>query len=242
MHCGACVARVQSAIASIPGVNEVKVSLQPPILGFETSTPIPIGELNTFLGKVGDYKLEEKPKENKTTKPISNEVEEEPTIAWATFKPLVLILGYILGIVILVAFNTNNWNLMLMMRYYMAGFFLAFSFFKMLDIRGFANSFSMYDPIARKVPIYGYIYPFIELSLGVLYFTGIQPVLTNMFTLIIVAIGTIGVVSSVMDKREIKCACLGTVFNLPMTTVTIIENSMMLVMAACMLLYLLGGL
>ncbi len=239
LHCGACVQRVQGAIASIPGVEEVNVSLSPPALQFETGSPIPTTELNTFLAKVGDYSLEEKKEVIPSTEKKSESVEEKQEISLSTFKPLLLVLGYILGVVLLVALTTSNWNLMSLMRYYMAGFFIAFSFFKMLDVRGFANSFSMYDPIAKRAPIYGYIYPFIELGLGALFLTGIQPIFTNVLTLIIIGIGTIGVVSSVLDKREIKCACLGTGFNLPMTTVTIIENSMMLVMATCMLIYLL---
>jgi hypothetical protein len=51
-------------------------------------------------------------------------------------------------------------------------------------------------------------------------------------------VSIIGVVRSVMNKRKIRCACLGAVFNLPMSTVTIIEDALMIVMSGAMIYYL----
>ena len=117
----------------------------------------------------------------------------------------------------------------------MAGFFLVFSFFKLLDVGGFANSYRMYDIVAKAVPGYGFVYPFIELALGAAYLTSFQPFLTNTVTLVVMGVSLVGVVQSVVNKRKIRCACLGSVFNLPMTTVTIVEDSLMIGMAAVML-------
>ena len=117
----------------------------------------------------------------------------------------------------------------------MSGFFLTFSFFKMLDLTGFADSYSMYDIIGKKFRQWGYIYAFIELGLGIAYAVNFQPVLTNFITLIVMSVSIIGVLQSVLNKRKIKCACLGAVFNLPMSTVTIIEDALMIAMSIIML-------
>ena len=126
------------------------------------------------------------------------------------------------------------------MNIFMAGFFLSFSFFKMLDLEGFAESYSMYDIIAKKARPWGFIYAFIELALGLAYATGFKPILTNMVTLVVMTISITGVLQSVFNKRKIQCACLGAVFNLPMSTVTIIEDALMIAMSALMLVSLSG--
>lgn len=111
-----------------------------------------------------------------------------------------------------------------------------FAFFKLLNIQGFADSYRMYDIVAAKWKGWGYIYPFVELGLGILYLINIAPIATNLATFIILGISSIGVIRSVLDKRKIKCACLGDVFNLPMSTVTIVEDLTMVLMAGIMLL------
>ena len=58
----------------------------------------------------------------------------------------------------------------------------------------------------------------------------------NILTAVIMSVGLIGVIAAVRKKQTIQCACLGTAFNLPMSVVTIIENSVMLAMALAMLL------
>ena len=113
---------------------------------------------------------------------------------------------------------------------------IVFSFFKILDIPAFAKAYQSYDIIASKINWYGYIYPFIEFSLGISYLFFYDSVLTNLITAIIMFVGLIGVYRSVIQKTKIQCACLGTVFNLPMSYVTIIEDGVMLMMALFMLI------
>ena len=129
-----------------------------------------------------------------------------------------------------------SFSVMIWMRHFMAGFFIVFAFFKLLNIQGFANSYSMYDIVAAKWTTWGYIYPFVELALGLLYLTNIAPLVTNLSTFLILGISSIGVIKSNLDKRKIKCACLGDVFNLPMSTVTIVEDLSMIGMSLIMLL------
>jgi hypothetical protein len=120
----------------------------------------------------------------------------------------------------------------------MAGFFLVFSFFKMLNLKGFAESYVMYDVVAKRLPAWAYIYAFTELALGIAFLINFNPLVTNSLTFIVMSISIIGVLQSVLNKKKIQCACLGAVFNLPMSTVTIIEDALMIAMSAWMLLNL----
>ena len=152
-----------------------------------------------------------------------------------TFKPLILIFLFISGVSVIAIVEGGQFNLMKWMNYFMAGFFITFSFFKFLDLRAFADSYSMYDLLAKRVRIYGFVYPFIELAMGIAYLTHFAPNSTYIATIAVMGFSSLGVIQSVLDKKKIKCACLGAVFNLPMTTVTIIEDLLMVAMAVLML-------
>lgn len=165
-------------------------------------------------------------------------VDDLPDTSIGTYKPLIIIISFITGVTLLAQYPFTDFSWMLWMRHFMAGFFLVFAFFKLLNIEGFANSYQMYDIVAAKWRPWGYIYPFVELSLGILYLINIAPFTTNLVTVIVLGISSIGVIKSNLDKRKIKCACLGDVFNLPMSTVTIIEDLTMVAMAAVMLFLL----
>jgi copper chaperone CopZ len=230
MTCNHCVARVQAALA--PFADEVLVTLKPPQVKF-TRKKTDIETLNSALKTIGNYHIgaqikEIEVKENKVADP------ESPTLA--SYKPLILVFAYILLITLLLEFRHGTFQLHRFMPNFMAGFFLVFSFFKFLDLRGFAQSYAMYDLLAKKIPAYGLIYPFIELALGAAYLLAYRPMLINTITLIVMAFSSLGVILAVMNKQKIRCACLGTGFNLPMTTVTIVEDLLMAVMAAWMLL------
>ena len=93
----------------------------------------------------------------------------------------------------------------------------------------------MYDIVAKRIPFWAYLYPFIELGLGLSFLSNIFPLLTNSITFIVMTISIIGVLQAVFNKKKIQCACLGAVFNLPMSTVTIIEDALMIVMSGIMI-------
>ena len=132
--------------------------------------------------------------------------------------------------------KNENFNWLQAMLTFMSGFFLVFSFFKLLNLKGFAESYVMYDVLAKRIPIWAYIYAFVELALGIAYLINFNPLVTNSITLIVMSISIIGVLQSVLNKKKIQCACLGAVFNLPMSTVTIIEDALMIAMSALMIL------
>ncbi|MCE8162708.1 MAG: heavy-metal-associated domain-containing protein [Candidatus Moeniiplasma glomeromycotorum] len=151
------------------------------------------------------------------------------------YYPLGLIFLYLLGITLLLK-NFYQWNWYSWMNFFMAGFFLIFSFFKLLDLQGFFKVYQTYDLIAKKLPLYGYLYPIIELILGLGYLVQIYPLVVNLITFIIMGVSSIGVLISLTKKKSIQCACLGTFFELPMSKLTLFEDLLMLGMAGIMLI------
>ena len=232
LTCNNCVAKVKTALT--PYADAVEVTLKPPQVRF-TGLKESIETLNVMLKNIGNYQIGTKIlHENHTDN--SDEEDDDNKPFFVTYKPLLLVFFYILLVTLAVEFVNGNFVLHRFMPNFMAGFFLVFSFFKMLDLKGFANSYAMYDLLAKRAPIYGLIYPFIELALGATYLLGYRPMLINVVTLIVMTFSSIGVILAVMNKQKIRCACLGTGFNLPMTTVTIIEDLLMAAMAAWMLI------
>ena len=154
----------------------------------------------------------------------------------STYKPLLVIVGLILTTVVLLAFNTEVFSWKKSMSQFMAGFFLVFSGFKFLDLKGFAQGYLTYDLLAKRFPAYGYIYPFIELGLGLAYAGQVSLVVTSWVALVVMTFSGIGVMLKVLRKEKFKCVCLGTVIDLPLTTVTIVEDFGMALMALFMLI------
>ncbi|MBI2657222.1 hypothetical protein HYX08_00840 [Candidatus Woesearchaeota archaeon] len=120
---------------------------------------------------------------------------------------------------------------------FMGIFFLIVSLLKMPDWKGFVNSFSMYDVIAKNFRLYAWAYPAIEFILGILFFFNINVFLAAAATLIIMSIGTVGVTQNLLSKNPVKCACLGTLINIPLTKFTLFEDILMAVMALMVLIF-----
>jgi uncharacterized membrane protein YphA (DoxX/SURF4 family) len=96
---------------------------------------------------------------------------------------------------------------------YMGIFFILFSLMKMLDWSGFVKAFAQYDLIAKNVSFYGWLYPGIELTLGVLYLTNTFITGAAWITIFIMGVGAIGVGKNLLSKDKVQCACLGTKIN-----------------------------
>lgn len=125
------------------------------------------------------------------------------------------------------------------MRVFMGMFFLVFGVMKAWSIEGFADAFSMYDPLAKLSRVYARTYPFIELLLGVLFLLGAALITVSIVTLFIMLVGAYGVFQKLRKKERIPCACMGAVFKIPMTWVTLGEDLLMAAMAVFMLISLL---
>nr|WP_294906091.1 MauE/DoxX family redox-associated membrane protein [uncultured Lacibacter sp.] len=228
MTCSSCEAKVKSKLLSVPDVLSVEVSKDSNTAIIEMQKHISLSSFQSALGgSESKYQI---------AAPHHNETAEQAKGWLATYKPILLVFGYITGLSLLLSFNNGNFNNMQFMRVFMSGFFLIFSFFKMLDLQGFADSYSMYDIVAKRFRSWGYIYAFVELGLGIAYAVNFNPLITNIVTLVVMSVSIVGVLQSVLNKRKIRCACLGAVFNLPMSTITIIEDGLMIIMSLVMLL------
>jgi copper chaperone CopZ/uncharacterized membrane protein YphA (DoxX/SURF4 family) len=228
MTCSSCEAKVKSSLLKIPGVTEVTVSKDNASATISMEKHIPLAALQNILDK--KYSISARD---------HHETAEQAKSWLATYKPILLIFAYVTALALLAGSGAQGFNAMRAMNVFMAGFFLSFSFFKLLDLQGFADSYSTYDIIAKKFKAWGYLYAFTELALGLAYVTGFSPLLTNIVTLVIMSVSITGVLQSILNKKKIRCACLGAVFNLPMSTVTIVEDALMIVMSGMMLVTLL---
>lgn len=227
MTCSSCEAKVKSALLTIENVTSVEVSKETNSATITMNKHIALSDFQ----KVLDNKYQ-------ISAVNHSEINEQAKSWLETYKPILLIFFYISLVTILIQFKNQSFNLMEAMQYFMAGFFLVFSFFKLLNLKGFAESYVMYDVVARKIPIWAYIYAFTELILGLAFLTGFNPLITNSVTFLVMSVSIVGVLQSVLNKKKIQCACLGAIFNLPMSTVTIIEDALMIIMSGLMIIHM----
>ena len=108
---------------------------------------------------------------------------------------------------------------------------------KLQDVEKFSTMFLNYDLLAQRWPPYGYVYPFAELTAGTLMLAGVLTWFSAPLALFIGGIGALSVFKAVyVDRRELKCACVGGSSNVPLGFVSLSENLAMIGMAAWMLL------
>lgn len=150
------------------------------------------------------------------------------------FLPLIIIFLIIISFTLIRQWYMG-WNFHNAMYDFMAAFFIIFGSFKIINWSGFADAYAIYDIIAKRSKAYAYIYPLIELFLGITYLIRWNLFVINIITLLVMIISSIGVAIELSKKRAIPCACLGVVFKLPMTYVTLTEDLLMAVMALIML-------
>ncbi len=122
------------------------------------------------------------------------------------------------------------------LEWFIAFSMAALALLKLRDIESFSTMFLNYDLLARRFPEYGYLYPFLELGAGVLMIAGALTWLSAPVALVIGGIGAVAVFKAVyVDKRELKCACMGGDSTVPLGFVSLTENQMMVAMAVWML-------
>ncbi len=224
MHCANCQETVGSALKKIPEVESTIVTLSPPQATIVMKGHVSLSKFNEALEKTG-YSLSE----NNEILHVEDKSQEQ------SYYPLLLVFAFLVSIVTVATLTSTAPNITSWMGKFMGGFFLIFSFFKLLDLKGFVSSYSSYDIITKRWFAFGYIYPFIELAFGICYLLFPMSIILNSAVAIVMSLSIVGVIESVMNKRKIKCACLGTVFNLPMGTITIIEDGLMIGMSLAMI-------
>ncbi len=225
LRCEGCLAAIKPLFDAEPGVASWEADVSSPdrtvTVHSDTVTPARVGEL---LRQAGYESLGE------VERPAAPPADERPV----TYLPLALLLLFLLGGTLILQVRTG-WNAARGMGDFMGLFFVAFAFFKLLDLPGFAATYRGYDLIAARAPAWGYLYPFVELSLGVAYLLTWHERVVNGVTLVVMTVGALGVLRTLLDGRRIRCACLGSVFNLPMSWISLAEDAVMAVMAGVML-------
>ena len=218
MTCSGCEAAVVAAVTQIEGVFKAVANYDEDLLTIWAQPAVSEVVLKATLP-------------NKYA--LINAAAQEPSKLKQLF-PLFLIFGFIINTIVLI--HWSKWNMTAMMHDFMGTFFIVFSFFKLLDLKGFQASFKIYDPLAAAWPAYGLVYPFIELALGICYIRDFVPDWVLWVTLVVLGTTTLGVVQTLLKRRAIQCVCLGSLLKFPMTKATFIENAIMIVMAGSLLL------
>ena len=235
MHCGACVDRLTAALA--PFAERVTVTLNPPQAVLTNPSERDLAKLNAAVSKAGSYTMSLTPCAAAAPAVGPAVAVSDDDRSWlATYFPLLLIIGYIAVASFAGTANAGSIDGTAWMTNFMAGFFLVFSGFKFLNLAGFADAYSSYDLLAKRWRGWGFVYPFLELALGLALLFRIAPPLTQVATIALMGFSSLGVLDALRQNRQIPCACLGTVLKLPMSTITLVEDVTMVAMAAAMLL------
>jgi hypothetical protein len=156
---------------------------------------------------------------------------------WKDYLPLMIIVALtLLAAAAKQVSYGEPWNWMGWMRDFMGFFLVVFSMFKLFNLEGFADGFQMYDLLAKPFRPYAYVYPFIELALGLGYLAHWQPRIIYIATICVMLFGALGVIRALMKGLDLECACMGTVLSVPLSTVALLEDFGMAAMAGMMMI------
>lgn len=155
------------------------------------------------------------------------------------YMPLIVVIGCITLVTVALTLadaRAGVFTLGETVRYFMAGFFLVFAGFKLIDVRGFADGYATYDVLAQRWKGYGYIYPLIELAFGLAMVVAYHPawILWSEFGLMLFS--GVGVAIKMAKHEQFQCACLGTTLKVPLTVVTLVEDFGMAALALLLLM------
>ena len=155
-----------------------------------------------------------------------------------TYKPVIAIFSVAALLAVAVGFLTDwEFGYLMLIPHFISISMVLLALMKLRDVEGFSTMFLNYDVLAKKWVPYGYIYPYAELIAGLLMFASVLPVVSIPVALFIGGIGAWSVFKAVyIEKRELKCACVGGDTNVPLGFVSLTENLMMVGMAIWMLI------
>ncbi|HKO79247.1 MAG TPA: MauE/DoxX family redox-associated membrane protein [Chitinophagaceae bacterium] len=232
MTCNSCVAKVKSELLKLGDIVSADVQLQSPQATLTMNKHVSTGTLQQTINKAGNYTIAEADGGMTGAAHTIN----DKTDGKSSYFPIFLIFGFIAGVTLLIQVSRYSFSWLQWMTHFMAGFFLVFSFFKLMNLKGFAEGYRSYDVVAKQVPAWGYIYPFVELMLGLAFLTGFQPLGTNIAAFLVMGVSSIGVIQSLVKKTSFQCACLGTIIKLPLSKVTLFEDLLMVTMSGFMII------
>ena len=211
MTCGSCVAKIEHALDGFSGVDHVHVDLQQGTVMVSGGAALSREDLESAIRSAGFG------------------VEGGPAVQASSFTPLLVAVSLI-GLGSLASGGADGF-----MAKFMGGFFLVFGGLKLLDLGGFAAAYAKYDLLAARLPAYGWVYPIVEVALGLAYLATPEWMGLHAITFLLMTFSALGVIRALRRGEQLTCACMGTAFNLPMTTVTIVEDLGMAAMAGAML-------
>ena len=211
MTCGSCVAKIEHALDGSSGVEHVHVDLQQGTVMVSGGAALSREDLESAIRSAGFG------------------VEGGPAVQASSFTPLLVAVSLI-GLGSLASGGADGF-----MAKFMGGFFLVFGGLKLLDLGGFAAAYAKYDLLAARLPAYGWVYPVVEVALGLAYLATPEWMGLHAITFVLMTFSALGVIRALWRGEQLTCACMGTAFNLPMTTVTIVEDLGMAAMAGAML-------
>ena len=165
--------------------------------------------------------------------------KKDPDADDTTYKPIIALFS----VAALLALTFAKVALPSIIAWQTLGWFISISMVllglqKLKDIESFSVMFLNYDLLAKRWVPYGYVYPFVETGAGLLMTAMILPWLSIPGALFIGTVGAVSVFKAVyVDKRELKCACVGGDSNVPLGFVSLTENLMMLAMAIVILVF-----
>lgn len=230
MTCSSCVALIKTCLQALPQIQQAEPDLSTQRITITHASALSLETLQNTLAVYPKYSI----------KNLDTNVPEPKFLL--KYKPVLLIfLMLILCCSVGVWQNVSHHNSTAYvvheaMREFMGGFFISFSFFKLMDVKGFAARYKMYDPLAKYIPFWALCYPFFECALGLLYLSPFDNTALHGLTVILMLSGSVGVLHAMRAPQQIQCACLGAGFNLPLGKITLLENGIMLLMAIMMMI------
>ena len=224
MTCDDCANSIKEALELNKYISYVNISLEDENINISSDKSFTVNELNSLIDNLGNYKIYEE----KFTSKIIEYFSSKKTLLLALL--LVLISSLSLQV------SKDNFELNEWMISYMGIFFLIFSFLKLIDIKGFSGSFKKYDLISKIIPGFAITYPFLELFLALAFLSSYFLITSYIMTLIFMTSQFFGVFISLQKKEVIKCACMGSSINIDISTLTLIENFVMILMSSYMII------
>lgn len=154
-----------------------------------------------------------------------------------TYQPVIAVFAVTFLMAISSVIYRDTLSLIPLIELFVAFSMCVLAILKLRDLFSFSNQFVTYDLLARKYPPYAYVYPFIEAFAGICMISGSLIYLAAPGALFIGTVGAISVIKAVyIEKRDLKCACVGGNSNVPLGAISLTENIMMVLMGAWMLL------
>lgn len=224
MTCDGCANSIKEALELNKLISSVNISLENENINISSDKSFTVNELNSLIDNLGNYKIYE---ENIFSKIIEY---------FSSKKTLLLALSLVLISSLSLHIGEDNFELNEWMVSYMGIFFLLFSFLKLIDVKGFSGSFKKYDLISKIIPSFAITYPFIELFLALTFLSGYFLITSYIMTLLFMTSQFFGVFISLQKKEVIKCACMGSSINIDISTLTLIENLVMILMSSYMII------